>query len=297
MGYSKRELIVEAHRRGFIDVTERQITEWVRLGLLDLAERAPRKDGHKGAFYLWPENQLNLLLTLLNKQKEVKHTSSLVVIPVSIWLYWGDNWVTTNQARRALKTSVNLFGPPHSWKRACANASDVVKTLLNDGAPRNKVKRLIDTLAIGLHSKKLDRDVLRPLLADLAEHDSQLEQWGPFGFDIDSILDMLLATLKAINELDTITDQDLIDARAFQRQKVIAYAADFPKLSKSPAFGKQFEKITLELLVERSCRDLLFQLGLMIIGRERGETLMSPQNLNWNAPPLKLIDWLQNRDQ
>lgn len=297
MGYSKRELIVEAYRHGFAEVTERQITEWVRLGLLDRAERAPRRDGHKGAFYLWPENQLNLLLTLLNKQKEGKHTSSLVVIPVSIWLYWGDDWVTTNQARRALKTSLGLFGPPHSWERAHANARDVVKTLLNNGAPRTKAKRLIETLTIGLYNKKLDRDELKSLLADLAEHDSQLEQWGPFGFDIDSILDMLLATLTAVNELDSITDQDLINARAFQRQKVIAYAADFPKLSKSPVFGKQFEKITLELLVERSCRDLLFQLGLMIIGRDRGETRISPQTLNWNAPPLEIIDWLKNRDQ
>lgn len=293
MEYSRRALVTAAHEHGFLQVTERQITEWVRLGLLDSAVRSQRTDGRKGAYYVWSENQKSLLLTLLGKWEDVGRTSALVVIPVSIWLYWGDEWVPTKQTRKALRTSVDLFGPPHSWERAEANARDIVKALVSKSASREKVKRLTDSLTSGMFNKELDRAEVSVQLADLLESDPGQGALSQIGYDLEAILDLLLATVTAIDRLDALTDQDLKDARILQRHKVLAYAADFPRLPKSPTLS--YEKVTLKFLVERSCRDLLFQLGLMILKRDRGETLIPPQNLNWKSPPLELIDWLQDR--
>jgi len=46
-----------AREAGFGDVSDRMVTEWGRLGLLDTGERVGRKDGRRGAFYTWPDNQ------------------------------------------------------------------------------------------------------------------------------------------------------------------------------------------------------------------------------------------------
>lgn len=290
MAYSRKELVQKAHESGFVDASERLIAEWVRLGLLDTAKRVTRRDGRKGAHYVWHENQLNLFLLLLTKRKDVNRISSLVVIPVAIWMYWGDEWITLKQVRRALSTSLDLFGSPHSWERANSEARQVVKKLLGPRVPKDKVNLLIDTLTQGLYHKKLDRDLLASVLTDIAKHDSQLKHWGPFGFDIDAILDLFLATLTAVNCRGSISDRDFIDARYLQRKMVLFCSMEYPHLSKLTTFGEQFEKITFDSLVTRSCRDLLFQLGMLIIHRENGDYLNIPRNLEWRPPRMALLN-------
>ncbi len=155
MPYSRRGLVEQVHAAGFLDANERLVTEWVRLGLLGSPERANRT-GKRGAFYEWPDNQLDLFLTLLRKRGgEVTRTKALVVISVGVWLYRGDEWVSVSQVRRALVTSTSLFGPPGSWERAEANAKEVVRSLRGEGAPPDATQALQKSLTRGLYNSSL----------------------------------------------------------------------------------------------------------------------------------------------
>src|SRR2546423_659509 len=63
-GYTKDQLIAEAHNHGFDDFDTRQLTDFTKLGLIC----SPRKKGKPGGGSekgQWPEGQLPLLLTIL----------------------------------------------------------------------------------------------------------------------------------------------------------------------------------------------------------------------------------------
>ncbi len=87
------------------------------------------------------------------------------------------------------------------------------------------------------------------------------------------------------------TDRQASDA-AFQEarlrylQFVLSYQADQPRLA--AAFGSWFEEPTLELLINRSCRDLLTHLGLMEIAARQGRPLPPPLLIDWTRPPADL---------
>jgi len=281
--------VSSAREAGFDDVSDRMVTEWGRLGLLDIGERVGRKDGRRGAFYTWPDNQYHLFVTLLGKRGDVRHTKALVVIPVGIWLYWGDEWVPLRQVRRALLTSVELYGPPASWERAEANAREVVASLRRDGAPGEEVARLHRTLALGLHNGKLDPRNLRPLVAQVLRSDGRIGGWGPFGWDVNQVVDMLRATTLGVKRIATATDEDLIDARDRLRTAILDYSVSWRRLQELPGYGSTFERPTIDMVIERSCRDLATQLGMQALAEEEGRALPRVVVDDWRYPPLPLL--------
>src|SRR5689334_1712348 len=109
-------------------VTERLVTDWANQGLLDHGERVPNPNG-RGAYYVWPDNQRDLFLTLLAKRPALKAVATLATIPVSIWLYWGDEWIGLPQVRRALDTWVGEVAHPRSLVRTRAHAQSIVRSL------------------------------------------------------------------------------------------------------------------------------------------------------------------------
>lgn len=265
------------------------MTEWVQLGLLGSPARANRK-GKRGAFYEWPDSQLDLFLTLLQKRGgEVKRTKALVVIPVGVWLYWGDEWVPVAQVRRALATSTDLFGPPGSWERAEANAKEAVRALQREGAAPAAVKALEDYLASGLYNSRLNADELRPLVADVLLFDPRTGGWGPFGWDVDDVVRWLRATVVAISRVSEVTDGSLVEARARLRGSLLQYAVEWRNLTGLPTYGKNFEEPTVEFLVSRSCRDLLGVLGARMIADEEGVSIPPAPTMEWRHPPFGLI--------
>ena len=270
-------------------MTERGITEWVRLGLLDTSDRVGRADGNRGAQYVWPNEQKDLMVALLHHQQAVKRPIELVVIPVSVWLYWGEQWVPTRQVRRALMTSVNLFGAVRSWERARANAREVVVQLFGAGAPKASANKLIEELANRLHRGETHFDDLLPLIESLAPVPGAKVPWGPFTFDAERVLDFLRNTSMGISMLDNLRDEDLFEARDRQRDSVLHYLRDWPRLAALEYRGVSFERLSLNLLIQRSCRDLLQQLGMIGVARERGYALDSPSRATWVQPPASLL--------
>lgn len=288
MPFTRAQLVAAAKERGY-QVSDRLVTEWVRLGILDHPDRVRRTDGRRGAMYLWPDTQYHLFLTVLDKWATVGHPKSLVQVPVSIWLYWGDEWVPLRQVRRATETSVGLFGPPRSYERALANAREVVNQLKRPGAPRAAVAALRDALAVGMHRGDLDPHALRPLTAAVLKVDPATDGWGPFGTDVDQVVTGLCATMTAIRNLGSFTDADYHEARAGLRWAILDYAQSWQEHARHPTYGHMFEPITLELLFNRACRDLLFSLGEGRLARDSGLVPVPIDDSQWTRPPVELI--------
>ena len=212
-----RDQLVDLARKSGLQCSARLITEWAQIGILDQPERVGRSDGKRGAYYLWPDTQKDLLLTVLAKRGEVRHIKSLVQVPVGIWMYWGDEWVPIRQVRRALTTSTGLFGPPNSYERALANAREVVRGLRREGVSRGEMNELRDELAGQLHRGRIDPDVLRPLIEVIVSTDPRTGGWGPFGLGVDEIVTWIQATVVAVAQLESVSDGQLHESRARQR--------------------------------------------------------------------------------
>lgn len=60
-------------------------------------------------------------------------------------------------------------------------------------------------------------------------------------------------------------------------------------LARDPSYGKMFEPLSLELLMNRACHDLLFLLGIRRVADEDGEALPPVPMLEWSRPPARLL--------
>jgi len=68
-------------------------------------------------------------------------------------------------------------------------------------------------------------------------------------------------------------------------------------LARMPGYGHTFEEPTVEFLVNRSCRDLLSNLGMRMLADEEGRELPPVQLREWHHPPLDLIRLTASPDQ
>src|SRR5438067_1709419 len=142
--YTLTELQSAARDRGF-DPSERLIKDWVGLGLLDLADKRSRGRG-RGIERTWPQSQNELLLLLLAKRRDVKQIVTLCNIPVSIWLWWGDDYVPARQALRALSTWAGAKATT-SWRRAQWTARQLVDHYAGTVATAAQRKELVDLIS------------------------------------------------------------------------------------------------------------------------------------------------------
>lgn len=94
--------LVEDSVRAGRPKTARTIHDWVAHGLLDRPGRRTRHRGSDKALHSVRQRQLFLLL--LDKSVATPRLNTLAQIPLAAWLYWGDDWVPTRQAVRAVRT-------------------------------------------------------------------------------------------------------------------------------------------------------------------------------------------------
>jgi len=112
--YTSEDLVDEALRRGYCDVSRRLIYDWSSLGLL--ARPSLYSPGRRGRCNAFPESQRELFFTLLEQRKRrTKQILGLYNVPVFVWLWWGDDYVPLRQVRCAMNT----------WGRSCLSTSIV----------------------------------------------------------------------------------------------------------------------------------------------------------------------------
>ena len=265
-GYTRSQLVGVALNAGF-ELSERQISEWVRLGLLDRGQA--RGLGHaRGKVTLWSENQKKLLLVLLRKQG-TKMRAELCNLPVCLWLLGGEEFASLRQTRRCLMTWAGRHGRAGKG-RAELIADQVVGDFRHPDADSTDVewvrKLIIQSAATGLLTEANEQD-LRERLARISDPKETGRARGPLGDIIttDAYVDIVLTSGRGLREIETASDAVMHRARS-----------DYWNIGTSIDAHEDVERVdgrlqgpielaiggpTFEAIARRACMDLITLLG------------------------------------
>jgi hypothetical protein len=159
---TRRQLIDLAESRGY-EVTERLIVDWTARGLLGKPRR--RGTGRGSAPGVFSEHQARLFIELLRLRQSTDQIANLANVPVWLWVHWGNDYVTTTQVRKALRTwaGPNLAGP-------ASRVAITVQELINQADARRVSsavrQQLSDVLGSIVSGAPIDFDVVRAQLID-----------------------------------------------------------------------------------------------------------------------------------
>lgn len=273
----------EAHRSGFVDVSERTISYWVSLGLLPKAVQVGRgpKAG-SGARYEWSEAHVRAFINMLARRREVKHLAMLASLPVSSWLYWGDDFIQLPQVRRALATwwtRTNKLGAQH----AETMAQSVTKALTPRGTPRSVRTDFKNTIADAVFNETFARDEIIDRLAELRVDDPSAGLYGSFGvpeyaivdqmFSMRVAMEKMVGTKRQRTEPVGISDEMFEDARRQVNLGGWEYLTGWASMRKRTEHKEAFEPPSFELFVNNACGSLLSAIGMRLLAEERGEVM------------------------
>ncbi len=276
--YSLGELLVAARERGF-HPTKRMLTDWVAIGLIDKGADRGRGKG-AGKEYSWSYEQLRLFLSLLEQAPKVKR-STLLHMPVLLWLIWGDAFVPLRQVRRAMSSWLGVRGRS-GIGAARKTAREVLRHLDHPDAAREDRQRLVELVAQSAYRADVDRAELLAVAERI---------FNPHGQDLsdsrapmtpDNYVRVLDARLHAMAEIENLPDELFIEAR-------LAYQATGPSGDLTRAALNQDARLTmpgpqltaLNRAGNFACLDLLTLLGLLDRTPDR---LPLDRRPSWPAP-------------
>jgi len=261
------DLVADADAAPFdCKATPRLIRDWSQLGLLDYPQRRPAGKGHGSAPALYPASQRNLLLTLL-RHRPTNGIRSLARIPVGIWLYWGDTYVSLSQARRSLMT---WLGDPRASKREARESAQAILGLVDSPVATARARReLLAELTYAAWTGQPDFQRIEQAVRAVFEPSAStiIRAVGHPAAPImtDSMMAVMKARFKAVSALldGDVTDAMLEQARDAHRFAYAEYATRQPFLAaKAPSL---YEPITAEETLNRCCGHLLSTLGMEIL--------------------------------
>jgi hypothetical protein len=267
--YTKSELLGAARAQG-TPATARLITDWVRLGLLDKPAARGRGRG-RGVERTWPENQLKLFLVLLNKRSEVTHIAALCNIPVTLWLYWGVDYVPVRQVRRALRTySRPLLAT--SARVARANARRVIAQIRAPNMKRQDKSDLIDAIVAATGGAGFRREALLGPARRIFDPDGEGRRVGPPGATLraDSWVNVIEAKVVAAEILSELEDDVFEQARLQHHEAMARYIDRQPGFAAHPEVGALFDSPTFEWLANNACDQITTTIGFLELARRRG---------------------------
>jgi len=196
--YTADDLVVAAHAAG-TPVTPRLIREWSDLGLLECASRpVDGRDGERCA--KWPQAQLRLLLTLLDRRRAgMRYIEDLANVPVFVWLWYGDRYVTMRQIRRDLQTWRDRYSV-----KPCDAASALVDASVHNVSAFAASLELTNRVARLLAGEQVDRGDLSRALSGEARPRGLVRR----AENARARLDLLAARYSALARLPRSDDSD-----------------------------------------------------------------------------------------
>lgn len=278
----------EAHTHGF-EATERLVTDWTSLGLLDHPERRAKGKGQgRGARYVYSSNQRDLFLTLLLHRRSVRSVASLTVVPVSTWLLWGDEYIHLSQVRRALSTWAGGVPWERSYERARLMARKAVRELADAKADSESKAELEEVLADVVFNRHFDKDTVSLLVRAVVDPKGIDRRHGPLQQSVEEVTEALGTLITGMTTFEHASTGAYTEARMRYRQTVAGYTADWPRLAATPTIGMLFERPSLEFFINRACRDLMMHLGLRQVAIDEGRSLPPVDLVRWTHPPVGL---------
>jgi len=278
------DMVADATAAGY-QVTERLIRDWTQHGLLDYPQKRSAGKGHGSAAALYPASQRNLLLTLLH-HRPGKNISSLARIPVSIWMYWGEEYVSLRQARRALLRSLGDQQAGSRYAQDAMRASkdrsrtvarEVLSQMDNPQATPRARRELLEALAETSYSGRPDFERLEHAVSavfDAGTTQIRRAVGHPSApVTSEALVLGVRARVLAIEALTSgqVTDEALSQARDAHLFGYADYIARYPVLAAAapPDVPQLYAPITAEDTVSNCCRHLIFALGMELMYPEQ----------------------------
>jgi hypothetical protein len=263
---------------------------WLRSLVRDGLLNQPDKHGVSGqrggrAPGTWPRTQFQLFLALLDQmQKGVRQTATLCNIPVSIWLYFGPEYVPVRQVRRALGT----YGAQYRTTSARRGRQTALRLALLFGSgpdmSRQDRDRLVGAVVSATRSGTFDRDLLIAAAGRIFDPERRGRTAGPDRARLspEAWVRTIEARLTALDRVDGLDEQVFEDARLAQDRHLAEYIKLQPGFERDRETGAMFEAVTFEQLVNSACIDTLTILGFLELAREQ-----SPTTPDQSAPRLR----------
>jgi len=270
--YTKEEMLAYAQACGFT-ISEATFHDWIKVGLLGKAtEREWPGRGHgSGSIGWWPQEQLLLLLTCLNRKQVigVKSNAPLCDIPVCRWLYWGEaGGVELAQVKRALGT----------WQRWYQNNSQVERRVRKHtwrlvaqyGSPNTTGKRefVNELTTLAITRQFPDEATLRELLALIVDPKGKGEARGPQGWELTAkqlSRRLSIQSLASRLDLENVPDPlwELARVGLLLVRKRYQLEQSEWEVQVRPGVERRFARVSLLALVNTSCGLLLYMLALL----------------------------------
>ncbi|MFJ4204902.1 hypothetical protein ACIP2Y_35460 [Streptomyces sviceus] len=276
-------MIEDARAAGF-DLQKRTIHDWIRRGLLDQPLRRGAGRGSRPGLH--SENQRKLFLLLLTKRDEMPKLPTLALIPLSIWLLWGHEWVPTRQARKALAT---WFGDGARRKQVCHEAAlGVLKQLdhpLASETARARLVRLFEAISYRGRMTAADRGELEAAARVVFEPESVFGSTGlvravgpsALPLTVEALITKTTAAVEATRVLRDggMTEELLEQAKTLYHRSKHEYAQLRPTLEAQTAgpLSALFLERTLGQEVNAVGTNLLFVAGLLMTSPQAREAV------------------------
>lgn len=253
--WTKKELLVLASASGF-DMKERRFNDWVQHGLIANAIRHGRGPG-EGVASVWSDNQAKLLMKLLDLHQQTNRLADLARLPVGLWLYFGDEYVDTKQAMKAMRTWADGYGSVSS-RRAEQPARDLAEQI---GGPdldprlRNRLVRLIRELSP--YPQSFNR-------TELAAHFEEVIAQAPHPppMSAEGLAFMFEARVRATQRIGEFTRADFETARA-------ALLTTFSEFQKT--YGPQTQDSNANERILQAPIDLVTYFGMRMLKTDEEE--------------------------
>lgn len=281
--YTRAELLEQANTRN-LSLSDRHLTDLIEDGLMN----GPSKNGLPGggSEAIWPQEQLDLLLTVLKKQQELDQQAGhhvyarklLCNIPVCVWLYWGEVYIPLHQVKRAMVTWSRAYrhSPKSKAKQSAQHITRLSASPRSDKDDKDElIKRLITLATTGEGLKDDEMEDFLYLFKDVIDPENMGEAKGPAHAKLsaEAIVGLIHARLSAMNRLSahsggisSVPDAIWQWARTTHLFTSKLYAQAQPEYASDPTLHSEirgfFEPPNMSEMLNNACVHLLAFLGL-----------------------------------
>lgn len=268
------DLVSDALGAGY-EIKERTVHDWVARGLLDSPKRHGKGRGSRPGVYAIEQRKLFLLL--LSKREEMPRLPALALVPLGIWLGWGEEYVPVRQIRRAMRT---WLGDGRRRLEVCQEAGKGVLGQLDhpmaSDTARNRVVRLFAEISYSgkmtplqrVELEEAARAVFEPKTVFGASGLIRAEGPAQAPFTVEMFMARMTglnAAMEAVRQ-DKVTEDMLRRARRVYRESKEHYFAIRPALEAQTTgrMAQMFAETSAETEINDCGKDLLGAIGLLL---------------------------------
>lgn len=288
--YRVEDLLATARSHG-LQATSRLVYDWISKGLLD----HPNRRNVKGNVSTLSREQAVLFLSLLELRSlgKRKQIGNLCNLPVALWLWVGDDFVSRDQARRALQTWTEAYlnHPQHVLRRSTERLLPLLDPDQKARGRRafmtawtrvhNLVRNTKSLASVDWHElESIAQRLMYPRKTDRLDGDGQLAA--------QQLVRTVRGLYEAVVGLDT-ADDSLLEWGRFMVTKVTTfYHLMYPMLSANQEFGQMLPRPEPSQLIWDACYDTMLWIGSShVIESDEIGTGLDPAV--WRAHSLRML--------